>query len=259
MTSPRNGRCYYGAVSLGAWLPALLLSPYGRAGLSRDRRLFGHAGNLDARRPWSSRCCSSCSCLCGACTRLNFAGDISCTNGRKLHWRPFCSSRSSVLKSIFGCTAGQAELPGKLAENRRKRFGTRCTSTWCLQSRTVLLWPVVIFLALRNFPNPPQPAQHSRIHVPLARLAAADMMLTAITGWVILLGARFGWHVQSLKRWAWQCPRLQASSRATARTYTMSGRGPLTAWPPPWATRLMALRNASVAASTVSVDTPRPR
>jgi uncharacterized membrane protein YozB (DUF420 family) len=49
---------------------------------------------------------------------------------------------------------------------------------------TVVLWPVVIFLALRNFPNPPHPAEHSRIHVPLARLAAADMMLTAITGWI---------------------------------------------------------------------------
>jgi putative membrane protein len=49
---------------------------------------------------------------------------------------------------------------------------------------TVVLWPVVIFLALRNFPNPPHPAQHSRIHVPLARLAAVDMMLTAISGWV---------------------------------------------------------------------------
>jgi putative membrane protein len=48
---------------------------------------------------------------------------------------------------------------------------------------TVILWPIVIFLALRNFPNPPHPAKHSRIHVPLARLAAADMMLTAITGW----------------------------------------------------------------------------
>jgi hypothetical protein len=49
---------------------------------------------------------------------------------------------------------------------------------------TVVLWPVVIFLALRNFPNPPQPAGHSRVHVPLARLAAADMVLTAVTGWV---------------------------------------------------------------------------
>jgi hypothetical protein len=49
---------------------------------------------------------------------------------------------------------------------------------------TVVLWPVVIFLALRSFPNPPQPGTHSRIHVPLARLAAIDMVLTAVTGWV---------------------------------------------------------------------------
>ena len=49
---------------------------------------------------------------------------------------------------------------------------------------TVVLWPMVIFLALRNFPNPPRPAVHSRVHVPLARLAAADMVLTAVTGWV---------------------------------------------------------------------------
>jgi uncharacterized membrane protein YozB (DUF420 family) len=49
---------------------------------------------------------------------------------------------------------------------------------------TVLLWPVVIILALRNFPNPPHPSQHSRIHVPLARLAATDMVMTAVTGWI---------------------------------------------------------------------------
>lgn len=49
---------------------------------------------------------------------------------------------------------------------------------------TVLLWPIVIVLALRKFPNPPLPGPHSRIHVPLARIAAIDMVLTAITGWV---------------------------------------------------------------------------
>src|SRR3954465_4296881 len=32
---------------------------------------------------------------------------------------------------------------------------------------TVVLWPVTIFSALRNFPQPPRPATHSRIHVPL--------------------------------------------------------------------------------------------
>jgi hypothetical protein len=49
---------------------------------------------------------------------------------------------------------------------------------------SIILWPVTIFLALRNFPNPPHPARHSRIHIPLARAAALDMVLTTVTGWV---------------------------------------------------------------------------
>jgi uncharacterized membrane protein YozB (DUF420 family) len=49
---------------------------------------------------------------------------------------------------------------------------------------TVILWPITIWLALRNFPNPPKPGPHSRVHVPLARVAALDMVLTAITGWI---------------------------------------------------------------------------
>ena len=49
---------------------------------------------------------------------------------------------------------------------------------------TVILWPVTIILALRNFANPPTPGPHSRLHVPLARVAAGDMVLTAITGWI---------------------------------------------------------------------------
>jgi uncharacterized membrane protein YozB (DUF420 family) len=47
-----------------------------------------------------------------------------------------------------------------------------------------VLWPVTIFLALRNFPDPPRPGRHSRLHVPLARTAAAVMVTTAITGWI---------------------------------------------------------------------------
>ncbi len=49
---------------------------------------------------------------------------------------------------------------------------------------TVILWPVTIILALKNFPNPPHPSAHSRVHVPLARVAAIDMVMTAITGWI---------------------------------------------------------------------------
>jgi putative membrane protein len=54
---------------------------------------------------------------------------------------------------------------------------------------TVLLWPTVIVLALRNFPSPLVPGPHSRIHVPLARVAAIDMVLTAITGWIFYWAA----------------------------------------------------------------------
>jgi uncharacterized membrane protein YozB (DUF420 family) len=49
---------------------------------------------------------------------------------------------------------------------------------------TVILWPTTIGLALTNFSNPPMPGPHSRVHIPLARVAAVDMVLTAITGWI---------------------------------------------------------------------------
>ncbi|MCI0334837.1 MAG: DUF420 domain-containing protein [Planctomycetes bacterium] len=49
---------------------------------------------------------------------------------------------------------------------------------------SLILWPVTIFLALRNFPDPPHPGVHSRVHVPLARAAALDMVMTAVTGWI---------------------------------------------------------------------------
>jgi hypothetical protein len=49
---------------------------------------------------------------------------------------------------------------------------------------TVLLWPITIWLAVANFSSPPAPGLHSRVHVPLARLAGADMVLTALTGWI---------------------------------------------------------------------------
>jgi putative membrane protein len=49
---------------------------------------------------------------------------------------------------------------------------------------TTILWPITICLAAWNFGSPPAPGPHSRIHVPLARVAAMDLVLTAITGWV---------------------------------------------------------------------------
>ena len=49
---------------------------------------------------------------------------------------------------------------------------------------SVVLWPLTIVLAMWNFSEPPIPGPHSRIHIPLARTAAADIVLTAITGWI---------------------------------------------------------------------------
>jgi len=54
---------------------------------------------------------------------------------------------------------------------------------------SALLWPVVIYRALRQFPVPPAPGQHSRSHIFWARLAAIDMVLTSITGWVFYVMA----------------------------------------------------------------------
>lgn len=48
----------------------------------------------------------------------------------------------------------------------------------------VVLWPIVVTRALRNFPNPPAPALHSVSHKRWGRLAAWTMVLTAVTGWV---------------------------------------------------------------------------
>ncbi len=69
--------------------------------------------------------------------------------------------------------------------------GTASTLVWtalcvhlCFAVSTVFLWPTVIVLALRRFPNPPLPGDHSLFHRRWARLAAWDMLLTAISGWV---------------------------------------------------------------------------
>jgi uncharacterized membrane protein YozB (DUF420 family) len=48
---------------------------------------------------------------------------------------------------------------------------------------TTVLWIFVITQALRLIPNPPGPCPYSPRHMFWARLAAADMGCTAITGW----------------------------------------------------------------------------
>ncbi|MCA9232466.1 MAG: DUF420 domain-containing protein [Planctomycetales bacterium] len=49
---------------------------------------------------------------------------------------------------------------------------------------TVFLWILVIASAWRRFPNPPVPNEHSAMHRRWGRLAAWDMVLTSVTGWV---------------------------------------------------------------------------
>lgn len=49
---------------------------------------------------------------------------------------------------------------------------------------SAVLWPLVIIRAWKHFPVPPAPNAHSRSHLFWARLAALDMVLTSVTGWV---------------------------------------------------------------------------
>lgn len=49
---------------------------------------------------------------------------------------------------------------------------------------TLVLWAWVVWEALRRFPAPPAPGSHGPRHRVMARLAAADLLLTAITGTV---------------------------------------------------------------------------
>jgi putative membrane protein len=49
---------------------------------------------------------------------------------------------------------------------------------------TAFLWVYVVWHALRNIPNPPQPSEHSARHIRWAWLAAWEMLGTAVTGWI---------------------------------------------------------------------------
>ena len=49
---------------------------------------------------------------------------------------------------------------------------------------TLVLWAWVVWEAWRRFPSPPAPGEHGPRHRAMARLAALDLLLTAITGTV---------------------------------------------------------------------------
>ena len=47
---------------------------------------------------------------------------------------------------------------------------------------TLVLWTWVVWEALRRFPSPPVPGSHGPRHRRMARLAALDLLATAVTG-----------------------------------------------------------------------------
>jgi len=49
---------------------------------------------------------------------------------------------------------------------------------------TLVLWIVVVVAALRKFSRPPAPGPHSRWHARWGMIAAVEMLMTAVTGWV---------------------------------------------------------------------------
>lgn len=49
---------------------------------------------------------------------------------------------------------------------------------------TAFLWVYVMYHGLRYIPNPPGPSVHSARHLFWAKLAAFEMVMTALTGWV---------------------------------------------------------------------------
>jgi uncharacterized membrane protein YozB (DUF420 family) len=54
----------------------------------------------------------------------------------------------------------------------------------CFAVTTVGVWAFVVFEAIRRFPSPPEPGPHGVRHRFWARLAAADLVMTAVTGWI---------------------------------------------------------------------------
>jgi uncharacterized membrane protein YozB (DUF420 family) len=83
--------------------------------------------------------------------------------------------------------AGTSDHPGSPYYDRASDSGIAVYALWIhlvFALTTAALWVYVVVQALRKFPSPPQPGAHSRGHVRWARLAAWDMFLTALTGWV---------------------------------------------------------------------------
>ena len=67
------------------------------------------------------------------------------------------------------------------------RSGPVVYSLWIhlfFATTTLALWLLIIAQGSNEFPDPPRPNQHSRFHARWGMVAAIDMVLTAVTGWV---------------------------------------------------------------------------
>ena len=83
--------------------------------------------------------------------------------------------------------AGWSGQPGSPYYNAGSRDGVVVYALWVhlvFAVSTAFLWVFVVVQAMRKFPKPPLPGEHSASHVRWGKLAAYDMFLTALTGWV---------------------------------------------------------------------------
>jgi putative membrane protein len=84
-----------------------------------------------------------------------------------------------LLSTVYLKLLGRAEVPGLVFTSLGIHLFFAVT--------TSLLWIWVIVQALRRFPKPPAPGDHSASHKLWAWIAAIDMGMTAITGWIFYL------------------------------------------------------------------------
>jgi putative membrane protein len=78
----------------------------------------------------------------------------------------------------------QERSAGQIGGNASSTVTTALRIHLVFAVSSAVLWPIVIVRALRNFPNPPSPSLHSAWHKRWAWIAAIDMTLTAVTGWI---------------------------------------------------------------------------
>ena len=85
---------------------------------------------------------------------------------------------------VFGWKERAAESPYWHGESWRDPVHYSLIAHLFFAVPTAILWILVTVRAMRNFPRPPEPGSHSPFHRFWAPLAAFEMLMTAVTGWV---------------------------------------------------------------------------